>query len=347
MVPEVVIRGYAERDRAPVVRLLSRCLPYDRLDDAVFADRILRDLDFEPELNLVATADEQVVGFVAGAPANAHLQCPAGVKLFAVAPEWRQRRVATRLFDELEAQLRATGAGQAVAMAAGNNRLTQGLDVRYTAALCFLAARGYERTGVTQDMVVDLARTDLETATAEAAAARASIRFRRATAADRDWLHEGVARELAYPAPGSHLGRRWAYLATLGLDRPPATVQVAEETASGAFLGFGATHVRGGGCSVRWAWRRGSGDAVLARCCSSGACVTCVPTVSSRAKSTASVPSRSMRRRCRLRSAGCFTSLPSGYSAGPLGAVRGATPHPPAAGHPLSTMVERGCPAAG
>ena len=222
-------------------------------------------------MNLVATADEQVVGFVAGAPANAHLQCPAGVKLFAVAPEWRQRRVATRLFDELEAQLRATGAGQAVAMAAGNNRLTQGLDVRYTAALCFLAARGYERTGVTQDMVVDLARTDLETATAEAAAARASIRFRRATAADRDWLHEGVARELAYPAPGSHLGRRWAYLATLGLDCPPATVQVAEETASGAFLGFGATHVArwgvlgpmGVAARVRG---RGVGAVLLKRC---------------------------------------------------------------------------------
>ena len=74
--------------------------------------------------------------------------------------------------------------------------------MRYTAALCFLAARGYERTGVTQDMVADLARTDLGTATAEAAAAAAGIRFRRATAADRDWLHEGVARELAYPAPG-------------------------------------------------------------------------------------------------------------------------------------------------
>ncbi len=225
------------------MRLLAGCLPYDRMDDLVFADRILRDPDFDPALNLVAAADGQVMGFVAGASANEQLQCPAGVKLFAVAPEWRQRGIATRLFDKLEGRLRDTGAGHAVAMAAGNNRITQGLDVRYTAALCFLAARGYERTGVTQDMVVDLARTDLETATAEAAAAAAGIRFRRATAADRDWLHEGVARELAYPAPGSHLGRRWAYLATLGLDNPPASVQVAEEAASGAFLGFGATHV--------------------------------------------------------------------------------------------------------
>ena len=253
------------------MRLLAGCLPYDRMDDLVFADRILRDPDFDPALNLVAAADGQVMGFVAGASANEQLQCPAGVKLFAVAPEWRQRGIATRLFDKLEGRLRDTGAGHAVAMAAGNNRITQGLDVRYTAALCFLAARGYERTGVTQDMVVDLARTDLETATAEAAAAAAGIRFRRATAADRDWLHEGVARELAYPAPGSHLGRRWAYLATLGLDNPPAAVQVAEEAATGAFLGFGATHV------ARWgvlgpmgvaerARGRGVGAVLLKRC---------------------------------------------------------------------------------
>ena len=156
MAPDVLVRGYEEGDRGPVVRLLARCLAHDRMDEAVFADRILRDPDFDAELNLLATAGEQIIGFVAGAPANAHLQCPAGVKLFAVEPGWRQRGVATCLFDELEARLRATGAGHAVAMAAGNNRLTQGLDVRYTAALCFLAARGYERTGVTQDMMVDL-----------------------------------------------------------------------------------------------------------------------------------------------------------------------------------------------
>ena len=271
MAAGVVVRAYEERDRGPVVRLLAGCLPYDRMDDLVFADRILRDPDFDPALNLVAAADGEVVGFVAGASANEQLQCPAGVKLFAVAPEWRQWGIGTRLFDELEGRLRDTGAGHAVAMAAGNNRLTQGLDVRYTAALCFLEARGYERTGVTQDMVVDLERTDLGTATAEAAAAAAGIRFRRATAADRDWLHEGVARELAYPAPGSHLGRRWAYLATLGLGGPPAAVQVAEEAASGAFLGFGATHV------ARWgvlgpmgvaerARGRGVGAVLLKRC---------------------------------------------------------------------------------
>ena len=111
--PAVVIRAYEEGDRGPVVGLLAGCLPYDRMDDLVFADRILRDPDFDPALNLVAAADGQVMGFVAGASANAQLQCPAGVKLFAVAPEWRQRGIATRLFDELEGRLRDTGAGHA------------------------------------------------------------------------------------------------------------------------------------------------------------------------------------------------------------------------------------------
>ncbi|MBI3971310.1 MAG: GNAT family N-acetyltransferase [Chloroflexi bacterium] len=240
------IRPHVDSDRSAVVQVLSRCLVYDAIDDDVFGNWVLRDPDFDPELNLVCVVDGQVVGVAAGAPDNEHLQCPAGVKLFAVAPEFRGRHLATRLFDELEARLRARGAKRSVAINAGNNRLAMGLDVRYTPALCFLLARGYERTGVTQDMSVDLASVDLDTSGAEAAAAAAGVSFRRATPADRDWLRAGVERELAYPTPGASRGRRWAYLALQGLAHDPRAVQVAADAATGAFLGFAANH------AARW-----------------------------------------------------------------------------------------------
>lgn len=241
--PTFTIRPYHSKDRDTVVALLTLCLTYDKMDDTIFADRILLDPDFLPDLNIVISAKNRVVAFAAGAPANRHLQCPGGIKLFAVAPDWQQRRLASHLFDELETRLRTMGAGRAVAMAAGNNRLTQGLDVRYTAALCFLSERGYEKTGVAQDMVVDLAQADFDTRREEADAFVDGVVFRQATAADRCWLHEGVARELEYPTPRAKLGKRWAYLATLALDSQPGRVQVAEEVATGAFLGFGATQV--------------------------------------------------------------------------------------------------------
>ena len=127
----VAIRAYEEGDRGPVVRLLAGCLPYDRMDEGVFADRILRDPDFDPALNLVAAADGQVMGFVAGASANEHLQCPAGVKLFAVAPEWRQRGVATRLFDELG----RAAAGHGGRARGGDGRGQQSADAGFGRAL--------------------------------------------------------------------------------------------------------------------------------------------------------------------------------------------------------------------
>ena len=243
---EATVRPYEDGDRERVTALLAESLPYDRLNHAVFAERVLEDPDFDAELHLVCSVGGTVVGFASGAAANEQLQCPAGIKLFAVEADRRRRGVATLLFDELEQRLRARGAARCVAIGAGNNRLAQGLDVRYTPALCFLLDRGYERTGVSQDMEVDLAAVELETGPAEERALAAGVRFRRATADDRSWLQEGVERELAYPTPGDPRGRRWAYLALQGLGREPAAVHVAEESGSGAFLGFAANH------AARW-----------------------------------------------------------------------------------------------
>ena len=265
------IRAYEAGDRERLVELLSKTLAHDAMDDALFGERVLDDPDFDPELNLVGTVGGTVAGFIAGAPANERLQCPAGVKLFAVATDHRRRGLATRLLDELETRLQARGAARCVAIGAGNNRLAQGLDVRYTAALCLLLGCGYEPTGVTQDMEVDLGRVGLDTASAEAAALEGGVGFRRATAADEDWLRDGVERELEYPnAGGAPLGRRWAYLALQGLRREPAAVHVAHDVGSGAFLGFAANHAarRGAlgpmGVSKR-ARGRGVGEVLLKR----------------------------------------------------------------------------------
>lgn len=265
-----VIRAYQASDQPAVARLLAQCLVYDDLNERVFADRVLSDPDFDPELNLVGSLNGQGVGFAAGAPGNPRLQCPAGIKLFAVAPAERRSGVATRLFDELEGRLRATGAAECVAIGAGNNRLAQGLDVRYTPALCFLLGRAYTPLGATQDMAVDLANIELDPITG-AAAAMPDVRFWRCTADDREWLQDGIERELEYPAPGDARGRRWAYLAQLGLDHQPPSVHVAAEASTGAFLGFAVNH------AARWgalgpmgvaerARGRGVGATLLRRC---------------------------------------------------------------------------------
>src|SRR5262249_23351183 len=149
------------------------------------------DPGFDPSLTWVVSDGGRPVGVAVGAAPDERLQAPGGVKLFAVAPDYRRRGIATRLLDLVEGALRDRGVDTCVAVSCGTNRLALGLDVRYTAALCLLWQRGYARTGTTQDLVVDFAGPNapaLETGEAEAGLLGDGIVFRRAGAADRDWV---------------------------------------------------------------------------------------------------------------------------------------------------------------
>ena len=136
--------------------------------EAILQDRILDDPDFDPDLNPTVWQGERLVAMACGAPPSEELQTAGGVKLFAVASDLRRQGIATRLFDHIEDRLAGLGAGESVAIIAGNNRFMQGLDLRYTEALCFLEARGYERAGDGMDMDVDLRNTPLDTSEKEA-----------------------------------------------------------------------------------------------------------------------------------------------------------------------------------
>ncbi|MBI3972704.1 MAG: GNAT family N-acetyltransferase [Chloroflexi bacterium] len=102
-----------------------------------------------------------------------------------------------------------------------------------------LRARGYEQTGTTQDMEVDLVgpgAPDLSTEADEARLRTQGIVVRRATPDERQWVADGVAREMVPPTPG----RRWAYLAEQAFRQDPPAIEVALEEQTGAFPGFAA-----------------------------------------------------------------------------------------------------------
>ncbi len=212
--------------------------------EAILQDRILDDPDFDPDLNPTVWQGERLVGLACGAPPSEELQTAGGVKLFAVARDMRRRGVATRLFDHVEERLTGLGATESLAIIAGNNRFMQGLDLRYTEALCFLEARGYERAGDGMDMDVDLRTTPLDTSEQEAELEQVhGLRVRRVTMADFQKAWDYVAREFEYPSAlaTAPVGRRWAYLATSGLKLDPPTLWMAEK--DGEFCGFAVTDV--------------------------------------------------------------------------------------------------------
>jgi mycothiol synthase len=237
--PHLEWRTFREPDLPAIAALLADALPYDRPDAAYVRYLLLEDPGFDPRLIWVADDGGRVAGFAAGAMPDEPRQSPGGIKLFAVAPAYRRRGVAGRLFDLAEDALRARGVTQCVAVNCGNHRLTLGLDVRHTAAHCLLLGRGYEPAGTTQDMAVDLqgpAAPDLTTAAEETRLLSRGVVVRRARPADLRWVCDGVEGTMVAPTPN----RRWAYLASQAFRHDPPTIEVAADAASGAFLGFAA-----------------------------------------------------------------------------------------------------------
>ena len=228
-------------DAAALCQLEIAYLPFS---PAILQERILDDPDFDPDLNPTVWQGERLVGLACGAPPSEELQTAGGVKLFAVAGDMRRQGIATRLFDHFEDRLTSLGATESLAIIAGNNRFMQGLDLRYTEALCFLEARGYERAGDGMDMDVDLRSTPLDTSAKEEELERDhGLRVRRVTMATYQRAWDYVAREFEYPSAlaKTPIGRRWAYLATSGLKLDPPTLWMAER--DGEFCGFAVTDV--------------------------------------------------------------------------------------------------------
>jgi len=237
-------RPLEARHLTAAAALCRREIAYLPFSEAILQDRILDDPDFDPDLNPTVWQGERLVAMASGAPPSEELQTAGGVKLFAVASDLRRQGIATRLFDHIEERLAGLGAGESVAIIAGNNRFMQGLDLRYTEALCFLEARGYERAGDGMDMDVDLRNTPLDTSKKEAELEQVhGLRVRRLTMDDYRQAWDYVAREFEYPSAlaTDPVGRRWAYLATSGLKLDPPTLWMAEK--DGEFCGFAVTDV--------------------------------------------------------------------------------------------------------
>src|SRR4051794_33597122 len=169
--PPMDWRTYRPTDLPGVAALFAAALEFDRPTPEYVRYLVEDDPDFDPGLIWLAAESGQIAGCIVASLPDDRRQCPGGIRLFAVAAAYRRQGVAHRLFDTAEEGIRARGVSECVAVNCGHHRLTLGLDVRHTAAICLLLERGYVQTGTTQDMEVDLAgpdAPDLSTRAAEA-----------------------------------------------------------------------------------------------------------------------------------------------------------------------------------
>src|SRR5689334_23867191 len=95
-------RTYRTTDLPGVAALFTEALEFDRPSAEYVRYLIHDDPGFDPELIWIAGEGEQIAGCLVAALPDERLQCPGGIKLFAVAHAYRRQGIAHRLFDTAE-----------------------------------------------------------------------------------------------------------------------------------------------------------------------------------------------------------------------------------------------------
>ena len=221
------IRTATESDLPAINELAQRCFVWDTFSSDLLAEKLFKHVrlsEFAWETR-VAEQGGTLIGLLQSVVRPTAAK--AWVGLFAVAPEVRRRGLASALLDHARAAW-PDGIREVEALAIPGNYFAPGLDPRYTAALCFLERRGFERFKDCVNLVGDLAQP-FETASEEARLAGERIEIRRAREGDNTLLDAFF---------DANFGADWRFEVSLAMDNDPPALHLALR--DGAIIAFSA-----------------------------------------------------------------------------------------------------------
>lgn len=223
-----------------ITRVAKHAFEFDEIDEALIREKTVGAEDFDPELSFVVKVEGRVVGFAQGAVGVGDDDRGIGyVRLLAVSPAWRRRRVGTLLLFALESQLQARNCHTISIMDCPQNYFQPGLDFRYTEGVCFLLRHGYRMVDENHNMRCDIdvgQWLDLEAEIKRLSAEGFVVR--RAEFADEPQLCEFLQRH--WPA--------WVAEVKRALRRNPPSVHLACH--GGKIVAFAA--YQGNNSSLSW-----------------------------------------------------------------------------------------------
>jgi mycothiol synthase len=255
------LRELADGDLPTLLDLCRRTLPLDQFSLPALRRHILEEPNRHPAYQLGIWDGARLAGVMVGGVRQTQGHPGAWVRLFAIDPAYRRQGLATRLLADLESRLRADGHKR---LSVGNsvpNYFWPGLDIRYTAGLCFLQRAGFQRAGDAVNMHVDLLARDWDTTAEEARLAEAGFTVRRLLPDDRNqfgaWL-------------GDHWNPIWHYEALSSYENDPVSTFVAlSDGRICAFASYNTTtfeHVFGPTGTEPALQGRGLGRVLFLRC---------------------------------------------------------------------------------
>ncbi len=155
----MAIRSMTAADVGTVIALWNRCLPHDAVSPAQFGQRVLYDINFDPELFWVHEEAENLTGFcyatlrrvpdeISGLEAGKGYLVALGVD-----PEHRRQGIGRALVQAAQEALRARGVTRIDVCSYATNYFCPGVDKEgYPAGEAFLSAQGYKTRGESVSM---------------------------------------------------------------------------------------------------------------------------------------------------------------------------------------------------
>jgi mycothiol synthase len=239
-----------------VASLCARELVLDRDAGSIPAILMRR-----PWIGLVAARGSTTVGACIGSMAPESESAAEGfIDLLVVDRAGQRQGIGRQLAGVMERQLAARGCERINLAGHGPYYAWPGIDIHYTAAVCFAEDLGYRRQGCEVNMDVDLRHASLGASVAEDELASAGIDVRRASSADDGPLQESL---------GSTWQASWVTEITAALHSSQAGVYVAlQDNRYVGFCAYGLNRVHEVGPVGTSPDRRGLGigGVLLKRC---------------------------------------------------------------------------------
>ncbi len=191
---------------------------------------MLGDLNFNPDLTIIARQGDKLVGFIAAAKRKWIIGTRVILKAIVVASDFRRKGWGTVLLEELAFRLKALKLKKIDAMCGPPDYWCPGVDVRHTPALYFLKSNKFNKRHERINLSVDLTSPSLAQ---PPEIRRGNYIFSRATVQDKGELIAFVQK---------HFGIGfWPQETALVFDNEPVTNFIARDATTSKLLGW-ASH---------------------------------------------------------------------------------------------------------
>ncbi len=198
--PELYIRSLAPDDLVEVTQLLDCALERDEVDVEWVRDKTFKDIDYDPDLTLVALDGGRIVGFIQALTRVTSCDT-AWVKWFATLGTAQRTGVMTSLFDRVEWILCHRGNTRVRIADCPPNFAFPGVDHRYEGAVSFLTERGYTIEGTVVNMTADLLAFDWSTLESSSVSHSPEAEVRRADRSDMQRVFSFLRRQFPHWVP--------------------------------------------------------------------------------------------------------------------------------------------------